>query len=103
MKLTKGKIRKLYNKRNQTLKKYRNKRVSYERKTFRNKRSINLARKTLKKISGGDVLKKITKGAQNIYNSAKNLYPGQAKNPIVLDNTFNEMNRCCCTRSYNWT
>ena len=96
MKLTKGKIRKLYNKRKQTLKKYRNKRASCERKTFRNKRSINLARKTLKKISGGDkeesVFNKFSKGAQSLYNRAKNLYPGQPKNPTVLDNTFNEMN-----------
>ena len=42
MKLTKGKIRKLYNKKNQTVKKYKNKnkKASYERKTFRNKRSV---------------------------------------------------------------
>jgi len=51
MKLTKGKIRKLYNKRNQTLKKYKNKKTSYEKKTFRNKKQLNLARKTLKRIA----------------------------------------------------
>ena len=51
MKLTKGKIRKLYNKRNQTLKKYKNKKTSYEKKTFRNKKQLNLARKTLKRFA----------------------------------------------------
>jgi archaellum component FlaC len=51
MKLTKGKIRKLYNKKNQTLKKYKNKKASYERKSFRNKKQVNLARKTLKEFA----------------------------------------------------
>jgi hypothetical protein len=51
MKLTKGKIRKLYNKKNQSLKKYKNKKASYGRKSFRNKKYVNLARKTLKRFA----------------------------------------------------
>jgi len=92
MKLTKGKIRKLYNKRNQTLKKYKNKKASYERKTFRNKRSVNLARKTLKKISGGaedekrGFFNRVAKGFTNF----KNKITGNQE-PVVLDTGFNEM------------
>jgi hypothetical protein len=92
MKLTKGKIRKLYNKRNQSLKKYKNKKASYERKTFRNKRSVNLARKTLKKISGGaddqkpGFLNRFKEGAKGTYNKLFG-----SKQPVVLDTGFNQM------------
>jgi hypothetical protein len=49
MKLTKGKITKLYNKKRQSLKKKNNKRkTSSKNKTFRKKRNIHLARKSLK-------------------------------------------------------
>lgn len=49
MKLTKGKISKLYNKKRQSLKKNNNKRkTSSKNKTFRKKRNIHLARKSLK-------------------------------------------------------
>jgi len=85
MKLTKGKIRKLYNKKNQTLKKYKNKKASYERKTFRNKKSVNLARKTLKKISGGGVLNRFKEGAKGL------LFGSKQKQPVVLDTGFNQM------------
>ncbi len=51
MKLTKGKISKLYNKKKQTLKRKTNKgKGSNKNKTFRRKRHINLARKSLKRI-----------------------------------------------------
>ena len=49
MNLTKGKISKLYDKKRQTLKRKRAKKCC-KKKTFRNKRKVNLARKTLKKI-----------------------------------------------------
>ena len=52
MKLTKGKIRKLYNKKKQTLKKKKiNKRKSPNKNiTFRSKRELNLYRKSLKRL-----------------------------------------------------
>ena len=52
MKLTKGKIRKLYNKKKQTLKKKKiNKKKSPNRNnTFRSKREINLSRQSLKRL-----------------------------------------------------
>jgi len=50
MKLTKGKISKLYNKKRQTLKKIKTGKTSYKRRTFR-QRKVNLARKTLKKFN----------------------------------------------------
>ena len=50
MKLTKGKISKLYNKKRQTLKKLKKGKTSHKRRTFR-KRKINLARKTLKRFN----------------------------------------------------
>ena len=51
MKLTKGKISKLYNKNKQTLKKKANKRkTSNKSKTFRRKQKVNLARKSLKRF-----------------------------------------------------
>jgi hypothetical protein len=47
MKLTKSKISKLYNKTRQSLKRYKKRKSSYKKRTFR-KRKINLARKSLK-------------------------------------------------------
>ena len=49
MKLTKGKITKLYNKTKQSCKKRRNNKISNKNKSFRKKHTINLAKKTLKK------------------------------------------------------
>ena len=59
MKLTKGKISKLYNKKKQSIKRNKKQKKSYKRRTFRNKKRTNLARKTLKKFNykkykGGD-------------------------------------------------
>jgi len=51
MKLTRGKIKKLYNKKKQTLKKVKNRKTTYGRKTCINKRRVNLARGTLKKFN----------------------------------------------------
>jgi hypothetical protein len=51
MKLTKGKISKLYNKKRQTLKKHKRLNPSYKKRTFRNKRKVNLARKSLKRFN----------------------------------------------------
>jgi hypothetical protein len=54
MKLTKGKILKLYNKKKQTLKKYKPNKcdnTSSKIKSFKNKKSINLANKSLKRIN----------------------------------------------------
>ena len=67
MKLTKGKISKLYNVKKQSLKKNRNRRKCKETKTFRNKKPVNLANRTLKDfenifkggISAGAALTKI--------------------------------------------
>ena len=61
MKLTKGKITKLLNKKRQSKKNYKNKKVKTKnRRTFRKKRNINLSNKTLKnyrykKTLGGDI------------------------------------------------
>ena len=51
MKLTKGKISKLYNKKRQSLKKHKRLKSSYKKRTFRNKRKVNLARKSLKRFN----------------------------------------------------
>jgi hypothetical protein len=50
MKLTKGKISRLYNKKRQSLKKHKKLNSSYKKRTFRNKRKVNLARKSLKRL-----------------------------------------------------
>ena len=50
MKLTKGKISRLYNKKKQSLKKHKKLKSSYKKRTFRNKRKVNLARKSLKRL-----------------------------------------------------
>ena len=50
MKLTKSKISKLYNKTRQSLKRYKKRKSSYKKRTFR-KRKINLARKSLKRFN----------------------------------------------------
>jgi hypothetical protein len=53
MKLTKGKISKLYNKKNQSFKKKINKkRSTSKRKTFRKNKKLNLAKKTLRNFYG---------------------------------------------------
>ena len=56
MKLTKGRLSKLYQKNNQTRRRFKNsKKKQYRYKnTFRKKRSFDLNRKTLKKVGGAD-------------------------------------------------
>ena len=77
MKLTKGKISKLYNKKKQSLKKKVNKKKSSSRnKTFRKKRNIHLARKSLKnfhykKQRGGEDGETTTPKAEEDSNSVK--------------------------------
>ena len=51
MKLTKGKISKLYNIKKQTIKRLRKPKISYKKRTFRNKKNFNLARKTIKNFN----------------------------------------------------
>ena len=51
MKLTKGKISKLYNIKKQTIKRVRKPKISNKRRTFRNKKNFNLARKTIKNFN----------------------------------------------------
>ena len=52
MKLTKGKITKLYNKKNQSVKKKKNRKskVFNKNKTFRGNKSVNLAKKSLRRF-----------------------------------------------------
>ena len=55
MKLTKGRISKLFNKKRQTVKKYKNKKKNHVAKTFRKNTHINLHNSTLKKmLKGGE-------------------------------------------------
>lgn len=49
MKLTKGKIAKLYNKKNQTLKNNKQKKQHHVSYTIKNKQRLNLSNKTLKR------------------------------------------------------
>jgi hypothetical protein len=72
MKLTKGKISKLYNKKKQSLKKKVNKRkTSNKNKTFRKKRNIHLARKSLKRFH----YKKSRGGAEGDTNLSQETMP----------------------------
>ena len=73
MKLTKGKITKLYNKKRQSFKKPKGKKLSNKRRTFRNKKHLNLARKTLKrhnyKKRGGNISQEIPLETRPLINS----------------------------------
>jgi len=86
MKLTKGKITKLYNKKKQSLKKINKRKGSTKSKTFRRKRQVNLATKSLKSFNykkqrGGDPLEDDEKtpktdadqGSNNDINSASQI------------------------------
>ena len=59
MKLTKGKIYKLYNKKKQSLKKIKQKKITKNSQTFRKYKKLNLARKTIKHFNynkiGGEI------------------------------------------------
>ena len=49
MKLTKGKIEKLYNKKNQTFKNNKRKNQPHVKSTIKNKQRLNLSKKTIKR------------------------------------------------------
>ena len=53
MKLTKGKITKLYGKQKQSRKKNKKRKTSNKNRSFRRKRNLNLMRKSLKRYKGG--------------------------------------------------
>ena len=53
MKLTKGKISKLYHKKRQSVKRYKRGNKNIQNKTFRKKRYVDLSRLTLKNFKGG--------------------------------------------------
>jgi len=59
MKLTKGKVSKLYNKKNQSIKRKYRKKIRKNKRTFRKNKKINLANKSLKKYKGGDNSKEV--------------------------------------------
>ena len=73
MKLTRGKINKLYNKQKQTMKKYKNKKGFEKNKTFRNKKHLNLHKSTLKKLFGGIVAKPTINRSSIPINSSSSL------------------------------
>jgi hypothetical protein len=50
MKLTKGRLLKILDKKKQTMKKYKNKTSIEKNKTYKNKKSLNLHNTTLKNI-----------------------------------------------------
>ena len=81
MKLTKGKISKLYNKKNQSLKRKNYKKgTSFKTKTFRNKRNINLANKSLKRIyKGGTTPPENTQDIQKLEEQLANIEQENAK------------------------
>lgn len=85
MNLTKGKITKLYSKKKQTLKKAKKKKSSpYKKRTFRNRKPVNLARGTLKKFKKG--------GSDNETNDSKDEINGQPENEEHLGDTMQETN-----------
>jgi hypothetical protein len=79
MKLTKGKISKLYNTKKQSLKKNKNKKSSSRNKTFRKKLNIHLARKSLKRFHDNKQLggedREITtpKAEETIFSGTENI------------------------------
>ena len=91
MKLTKGKISKLYSKKRQSLKKNKYKNyISKENKTFRKKHNINLSRKSLKRINkkyiGGEPLLPNILGMPSFYNTTKILSDAeQLKNQSAME------------------
>ena len=50
MKLTKGKLSKILNKKKQNMKKYKNKISNEKNKTYKNKKGLNLHNSTIKNI-----------------------------------------------------
>ena len=50
MKLTKGKIEKLYNKKNQTFRNKKHKNHPYVKSTIKNKQRLNISNQTMKRV-----------------------------------------------------
>ena len=88
MKLTKGKLSKLYNKKKQSLKKVNKKKGSNKSKTFRRKRNMNLARKSLKRIrqNGGEEEEMPKANAQEV--TASEIPEPQAENLTIEEQTI---------------
>lgn len=86
MKLTKGKLSKIYNKKKQTMRKFKLRSKRFRRgKTFRKKRSLSLNSKTLKNVSrrgGGDGSLMQSPGPANI-SAAKTLGSVLEKKTVV--------------------
>jgi len=86
MKLTKGKINKLYKKKRQSLKKNKNKlKNKSKRHTFRKHKKINLARRTLKNLRGGAG---VGEGIQFIHKKYGIIEPVSSSYTIGDDNTL---------------
>ena len=86
MKLTKGKLSKIYNKKKQTMRKFKLRSKRFRRgKTFRKKRPLSLNNKTLKNVSrrgGGDGSLMQSPGPANI-SAAKTLGSVLEKKTVV--------------------
>jgi len=67
MKLTKGKITKLYSKKRQSRKRYKNTKADSKNKTFRRRRSLDLNKRTLKRVpyGGAKLGDEITSGEES--------------------------------------
>jgi hypothetical protein len=92
MKLTKGKISKLLNTKKQSKKKYRknNKpKKSNFTNTFRKKRHLNLANKTLKRVKGGEIIKQYDSQNENVApNLIEETSATNATTPLPLETTL---------------
>ncbi len=75
MKLTKGRISKILNKRKQTLKKHKNKRKTHVGKTFRKNTHINLYNSTLKNYTKG--------GEKNVTFGSPQVLEFERKEPVI--------------------
>ena len=103
MKLTKGKISKLYNKKNQSLKRKNYKKgTSFKTKTFRNKRNINLANKSLKRIyKGGTTPPENTQDIQKLEEQLANIEQENAKLEEKIEEKKEETNEPASTAPIN--
>jgi len=93
MKLTKGKLSKIYNKKKQTMRKFKLRSKRFRRgKTFRKKRPLNLNNKSLKNVSrrgGGDGSLMQSPGPANI-SAAKTLGSVLEKKAVVEEPVVEE-------------
>ena len=104
MKLTKGKISKLYNKKNQSLKRKNYKKgTSFKTKTFRNKRNINLANKSLKRIYKGGTTppEENTQEIQKLEEQLANIEQENAKLEEKIEEKKEETNEPASTAPIN--